>query len=203
MKIVSLNCVQCSAPLEVAADTQLMRCSFCHTALAIRCDDEDGHAYSEIVAEPPEEVDAASSERPAGEDEAGDDEALDRDEMLELFERTPQQQLEQLDQQRAQQERRTPTRKGSLFAAILITAVGICWAVSSTMEINGSEALLEKSPGRALFGFALIVTGLIGGSVGVGMRREFERSEVEYLDLRRALQQQIAEDEADTDAGGE
>jgi hypothetical protein len=174
MKVLSLTCNHCGAPLEVPESTRFLTCRFCNSRLEIH---QDGAAaYTEVL-------------------EALDQRTARMEDQLNVLQ--IQNEVERLDREwESEREsylvsgrngtRRLPTKTGSLVGTLIVGGVGAFWMAIAS-QVNGFFALI---------GVFVIAIAIIGGVHGFMKATQYDARLAAHQERRSAILGRLA---AETD----
>jgi DNA-directed RNA polymerase subunit RPC12/RpoP len=169
MKLVSLSCDHCGAPLEVPEKTKFVTCTYCSSRLVVR--QTGGAAYTEVLE--------ALDERT--------EKIADDVEILKL-----QSQLDRLDHQWMLERerymvhdkhghRRFPSKVGSVLIGVLVIGFAVFW-----MAIAARHGGLP-----VLFGFLFIAVAIFALVTNMRKADQYERRRRQYERRRDQLLRDI------------
>ena len=177
MKVISLNCNHCGAPLDVPAKARFATCGFCEAKLAI---EHVGNSYSTSVLEDLKET----------------TDKIARD-VAEIKSSSEIQDLDaQWERERVQHmvtgkdgRQSLPTKSGAIVGGIFIAGFGLFWTIMAAgMTSAGARMGL---PGAIrifpLFGLLFVAFGLFMAFSTYSRAESYERANRKYLDNRRKL----------------
>lgn len=172
MRLISLNCNQCGAPLEVPEKVQFATCAYCSARLSIH---RDGNAvYSQTLDEIQKRTERIAEDLGA----------------IKL-----QNELESLDRQWLLDRDRykvkgqdghysVPSQAGSVVGMVLAAAFGVFWTISSASM--GAPGFFP------LFGIVFIFAAIAGGLAGLKKADAFQRNRKSYEVQRKMLLHRIS-----------
>jgi hypothetical protein len=175
MRIETLDCNECGAPLEVPEDVRFVRCGHCGSRL--RINRESSAHYTEVL----ERIEKSTR-------------ALEN----EVRSLRVQNELRALDDAwRAKSEgmmvrgkhggTSRPSAVGGVIGGLLAGAFGVFWTVM--VASNGAPGFF------VLFGVVFVVFAIVGGLYSITRAGAYDEAEREYLEARRRLQGRMREDE--------
>ena len=163
MKILTLNCNACGAPLEVSAKAKYVTCRYCDAQLVVK--QADSAAWTEAVEEIRDEV-RALRRRAELED-------LDRE-----WEREREKYLVQ-----GKHGTSEPSKVGSAAGGIFAAVFGVFWTIFAGAIF----------PPMAIFGVIFIVVAIFQGVSGTQKATALEAARRRYEERRRKLLAEIAD----------
>ncbi len=178
MRVLSLNCNHCGAPLEVPHKTRFLTCAYCSTRLEVHR--TGSAAYTETL----ESIDDRT--RKIADDVA----ALKLHSELEEIDR-------QWDARRAAlliRDKRgnahVPTRGGTLIGSFLVAGFGVLWTVMA-LAITRNSPFPLVGVVFPLFGVLFVVGAIFAGVSALGKAETYQRERAAYDGRRRALLRQL------------
>lgn len=173
MRLVSLNCNQCGAPLEVPEKVQFVTCGYCSARLSIQR--SGGAVYSQAldVVEKRTEQIADDLETIKLQSELA---SLDRQWMLDR---------DKYKVTGSDGEYSVPSQAGSIVGVIVVAGFGLFWTVTAV-----SMAAPIFFP---LFGIVFVILAIIGGISSLNKAAAYQDSHRIYEARRRSLLQQMRE----------
>jgi hypothetical protein len=158
MKVLSLACNHCGAPLEVRAKTRFATCQFCDAKLAIH---QDGSAaYTEVLEEINERTGKIEN-RLANIEIQNDVARIDRE---------WEQEREGYYIQGKHGRRHLPSKAGSVAMSIVMAGFGIFWTTMAS-AVHGP---------MALFGVVFIGVAIVSGVWGFTKATQYESGRRAY-----------------------
>ena len=177
MKVISLNCNHCGAPLDVPAKARFATCGFCEAKLAI---EHVGNSYSTTVLDELKETTAQIAKDVA--------EIKSSSEIKDLDARWQQERLTHMVTGKHGHQS-LPTKTGAVAGGIFIAGFGLFWTIMAA-GITGSGARMG-APGVIrifpLFGVLFIAFGVFTAFRIFSRAEAYERANRSYLDQRRKL----------------
>ena len=177
MKVISLNCNHCGAPLEVPEKARFATCGFCEAKLAI---EHTGNTYSTSVLEDLKETTEKIARDVAAIKSSSKIKQLDSE--------WQQERLQHLVTGKNGQQS-LPTKGGAVIGGIMIAGFGLFWTIMAA-GITGAGARMG-APGVVrifpLFGVLFIIGGLFMSYSIYSRAEAYERANKSYLDRRRRL----------------
>lgn len=167
MKVISLNCNHCGAPLDVSAKARFATCGFCEARLAI---EQTGNSYSTAVLDEIKETTQQIAE--------------------DVAELKNSQELRQLDDEwnskrnqfmvsRKDGGRSLATKSDALLGSVLAFGFGIVWVIFAA-SIGAPSFFL-------LFGVIFVGAALVGGMTTYSKAEEYSRARSDYQRRRRSI----------------
>ncbi len=187
MKVISLNCNHCGAPLEVSAKAKYVTCGFCEANLVV---EHTGSSYSTAVLEEIRETTAQLARDVAEIKSSSELEQLDK----------------QWERQRSQHmvtgkhgQQSLPTKTGAVVLGTAMGGFGLLWTLFAggivSMGIgSGAPAFIGIFP---LFGLIFIGVAVFGAISTYNKADSYERARQRYESQRRQLYQQAEEHEGE------
>jgi hypothetical protein len=173
MRLVSLNCNQCGAPLEVPETIQFVTCVYCSARLSIQ---RSGSViYSEALDKIEKRTERISEDLETIKLQ-NELESLDRQWML--------------DRDRYQVKGQdghfsVPGRAGIIVGMVLAAGFGVFWTVT---------AVSMGAPGHfPLFGIVFVIMAIVGGIAGLNKAESYQRNRKSYEGQRKLLLQKLRE----------
>jgi hypothetical protein len=175
MRLISLTCNHCGAPLEVPANTRFVTCAYCSARLQIH---RSGNAvYSEVL----DEIDKRTERM------ADDLETIKLQNDLEALDRQWIMAREDFKVRGRDGEYRVPSKAGSVIGLVFVTIFGIFWT---------GTALKMGAPGIfPLFGVAFVAFAIIVGVMGMAKAQAYEENRKDYERRRRELLRELRDRE--------
>lgn len=184
MKLLSLTCQHCAAPLEVPAKITQVTCQFCGTRLKVQR--TGSAAYTESLEEVAQQVArvADNTDQLKLEQEIA---RLDRDWMLSREQYMVRGKNGQLN---------VPTRASAAVAGVIIVVFGVFWTMMATGIAGAVGFSLHLVGGGAFgliagfvpcFGILFITLGIVTAVTGYREAGAFEHGQAEYQARRNAL----------------
>ena len=177
MKVISLNCNHCGAPLEVPAKARFVTCGFCEARLSI---EHTGNTYSTSVLDELKQT----------------AEQIARD-VAELKSNSEIQQLDgQWEQTRRQHlithksgQQSLPTKSGAAFAGIAIGTFGIFWTIMAFQITSAGSRMGAPGATRIfpLFGLIFVAFGVFTVFRSFTKADAYQKDQKKYRDQRRRL----------------
>ncbi|QEG01261.1 hypothetical protein Mal15_53370 [Stieleria maiorica] len=177
MKVISLNCNHCGAPLDVPAKARFATCGFCQAKLAV---EHVGNSYSTSVLDELKETTEKIARDVA--------EMKSSSEIKELDERWQRERLSHMVTGKHGQQS-LPTKTGAVAGGIMIAAFGLFWTImaagiTSAGARVGAPGVVRIFP---LFGVLFIGFGIFIAFRIFSRADAYERANKKYLDQRREL----------------
>ena len=174
MKLLSLNCNHCGAPLEVPAKARFVTCAFCDASLVVQ---RTGSTYSTSVLEEIRQTTHALARDVAEMKAASEIEQLDREWAL---------QKEELLGQSKDGRMSVPTKTAAIGGAVAVGGFGLFWTVMAAGITGHSNApgFLSCFP---LFGLLFTAAAIFSGISMYSKADKFERAQRRYQRRRRDL----------------
>ena len=170
MKLISLNCNHCGAPLEVPESAKFVTCSFCETQLKV---ERTASTYSTAaIAELKETTDSLSQ----------DVAYLKLQNSLQVLEHGWDRQRQTLMTRKKDGSTRGPSSQRAVLVGIAPMAVGVVILFAG---------LGSPSGGAILFGLAAIVIGIIAGVTEHSRRTAYEHAQRRYSRKRAAIRTEM------------
>lgn len=177
MKIISLNCNHCGAPLEVPAKARFVTCGFCEAKLTV---EHTGNSYSTAVLE-----ELQQTTRQIARDVAEMKSSTALEKLDAQWERSRKQHL--VTGKHGQQS--LPTKNGAVIGGVMIAGFGLFWTIMAT-GISGAGARMG-APGVfgifPLFGILFIGFGVFNAFRIYSAAAAYERDQHKYRDERRRI----------------
>jgi preprotein translocase subunit SecF len=175
MKVVTVDCNSCGAPLEVGEKTRFVTCRYCSKRLSIQ--HSESSVYTEVLDDIKESTDKISQDM----------------EVIKL-----QNQLEQLDREWMLQResfmissknggKHLPTG-GSAIGGIFAAAFGVVWIVFASSM--GAPAIFP------LFGVFFIIFAVFGAVNTTNKATSYRNAHQRYQAHRRELQHRLSREES-------
>lgn len=172
MKILSLSCDKCGAPLDVPAKVRRVTCTYCNSRLEVRR--TGGTAYTSLLDSIDERT-ARIAEDVAALREEQELERVDREWQMERARHLVQ----------GKRGEYIPTRSGSLVGGLLAAAFGVFW-VGMTLSMG--------APGFfPVFGVIFIAVAIFGAVRGASKASSFENARRRYQRRRRETLRSLRE----------
>jgi hypothetical protein len=162
MKVLSLACNHCGAPLEVRANTRFATCRFCDAKLAIH--QEGSAAYTEVLEEISERTGKIEN-RLANIEIQNDIARIDRE---------WEQEREGYYIRGKHGHRHLPSKAGSVAMAIVVTGFGVFWTAMAS----------RAGAPFALFGIIFIGAAIASGVWGFTKATQYEAGRRAYEQRR-------------------
>ncbi len=173
MRLVSLNCNQCGAPLEVPEKVQFVTCDYCSARLSIH---RQGNAvYSEALDE---------IERRTGQI-AEDLETIKIQNELESLDRQWMLDRDRFKVKGQDGHYSVPSQAGSMVGMILAAGFGVFWTV--TAASMGAPGFFP------LFGIMFVIVAIAGGIASLKKADAYQRNRKSYEVERKMLMHRIRE----------
>ena len=173
MRLVSLNCNQCGAPLEVPEKIQFVTCDYCSARLSIH---REGNAvYSEAL----DEIEKRTGKI------AEDLETLKIQNELESLDRQWMLDRDRFKVKGQDGHYSVPSQAGSVVGMILAAAFGVFWTV--TAASMGAPGLFP------LFGIVFVIAAIAGGIASLKKADAYQRNRKSYEVQRKMLLHRIRE----------
>jgi hypothetical protein len=175
MKLLTLSCNECGAPLEVPADAKFVTCGYCSARLAVQR--TSNAVYTEVLEKIGEQTEKLAQEV----------------EVLKL-----QNELARLDREWSdERERHMISDKhgrhepstASVIAPVLVGAVGLVM----TLGMLGSGA-----PGMAIFGLLFFAFGIVIAVANAGKASAYTKAREQYEWRRSQLLARLGQHESST-----
>ncbi|WP_153556340.1 hypothetical protein [Roseimaritima sediminicola] len=176
MKLISVRCNHCGAPLEVPPTARFVTCGFCDAQLVVH---HSGSAHSTELLE---EIKATT------------DGLVEQVEQLKHRE-----EVEQLDRQWEITQRElqvhgkdgrvsVPSKGGAIFGTVIATVFGFVWMLfAGSIVARGMRMGLPSAAALfPLFGLVFIVIGIAGGLLHYSKAQRYEQAKAQYQRRRRA-----------------
>ena len=173
MKLLSLTCNHCGAPLEVPAKTRFLTCSYCSARLEVQR--SGGAVFTEVL----EALDERTRKI------AEDVEAIKIQNRLEQMDRQWTADRERYMSTDKHGRRSVPTTAGSIAAAVAACVGGTIWMITA--------ASMPGSGPFPLFGLIVIAVGIFIGIHGVRKAEAFQRARRRHQMRRREVLRQLDE----------
>ena len=174
MKIISLNCNHCGAPLDAPIKAKFITCSFCDSRLAIQ---KTGTSYSTELLEELQETTESLAKDVAIMKRRSDIEQLDR-----MWESEKAHfMVEKKDGGKA-----LPTKSGGMVSIIFGCGFGIFWCVFAfgiASQVGGFAMIMP------LFGLFVIGMAIFGGVSMMHKAEQYQREHSKYQSKRREMMQ--------------
>lgn len=171
VRLITLNCNECGAPLEVPDKTRFVTCGHCSSRLEIH---QSGNAYYGEVLERLEQK---------TEHIADEVETLRIQNELERVDREWTIDRERYQMRGEHGHLYVPTKAGSIIGGVLILAFGGFWTV--TAASMGAPFFFP------LFGVAFIILGIFQAVRGLSKAEEYTRRRQKYQRDRRAISKRL------------
>lgn len=172
MKVLSLNCNHCGAPLEVSAKARFLTCGFCDARLAV---EQTGNSYSTAVIEELQETTQRLSR---------DVEELKASSAIEQLDAAWDRKRKQHLVSDKNGRQSLPTKGSSVVGGIVVVVFGLFW-MSVTL------GMASRGPGSfalfPLFGLVFIGAGIFGAINAFGKAEAYQRDLRKYQAERRRL----------------
>lgn len=171
MRLVSLNCNQCGAPLEVPEKVQFVTCGYCSARLSIQR--SGGAVYSQALDEVEKRTEqiADDVETIKLQNELA---ALDRQWLLDRDKYKVKGQDDQYS---------VPSQTGSIVGMIIAAAFGLFWTVMAASM--GAPFFFP------LFGIAFVIFAIVGGISSLNKAEAYQHSRQIYEARRKSLLHEI------------
>jgi hypothetical protein len=163
MKLISVNCNGCGAPLNVGPNTRFVTCVQCGARLAVVR--SESSAYTEMLEQLDKKTDAIA-EQLAEIQRHNEVERIDREWELE------KQQWMTVGKDGSKSE---PNADASMFGAVIMVVFGILWMMFAAGIGGGAFAL---------FGLLFIGAAVFMGRTGVEKAKSFEAAEARWRKRR-------------------
>ncbi|MEO1524524.1 MAG: hypothetical protein AAFX06_03770 [Planctomycetota bacterium] len=167
MKVISLNCNHCGAPLDVPEKARFATCGFCEARLAI---ERTGNSYSTSVLD---EIKETTQQI------ARDVAELKNSEELRRLDDQWNSKREQFMVTRKNGSRRLATKNDALLGSVLAFGFGIVWLIFAA-SIGAPGFFL-------LFGMIVIAGALFGGFTTYSKAEAYTRAQSDYQRRRRDI----------------
>jgi hypothetical protein len=169
MKLLSLSCGHCGAPLEVPENTKFVTCTYCSSRLEVLR--TGGAAYTEVLE--------ALNERT--EKIADDVETLKLESRLDRLDRQWMLERERYMVQDKHGHRRFPSKTGSVIIGVFVIGFAIFW-IAMTMQHGGP---------LVIFGFLFIVLAIFVLVTNLRKADQYERRRRRYERQRSRILRDI------------
>ena len=171
MRLITLNCNECGAPLEVPGKTRFVTCGYCSSRLEIH---QSGNAYySEVIERLEQKTEHIANEV----------ETLRIQNELERVDREWTIEREKYQVRGKHGDLHIPTKEGSIIGGIVIIVFGGFWTAGALKM--GAPFFFP------LFGIAFIVLGIAQSARGLTMAEEYTRRHHKYERDRRAISNRL------------
>ena len=175
MKVVTVDCNSCGAPLEVRANTRFVTCRYCSKRLAIQ--HSESSVYTEVLDDIKDSTDKISQDM----------------EVIKL-----QNQLEQLDREWMLQResfmitsksgaKHLPKAGSPMNGGIFVAVFGVIWIGSAASKGSGAFPLL---------GIVVIAFALFSTVSSLGKVKGYQKAHTRYQTHRRQLQLRLRQEES-------
>jgi uncharacterized Zn finger protein (UPF0148 family) len=171
MRLITLNCNECGAPLEVPGKTRFVTCAYCSSRLEIH---QSGNAYYSEVLERLEQKSAHIADEVETLRIQNDLERVDREWTIDR---------EKYQMRGKHGHLYVPTKSGSIIGGVLIVVFGGFWTVGAASM--GAPFFFP------LFGVAFIILGIFQSIRGLTMADEYTRRQQKYQRDRRAISNRL------------
>lgn len=172
MKVISLNCNDCGAPLDAPEKAKFITCSFCNSRLAIQ---RTGSSYSTELLEELRDTTQSLADDVAKIKTRSEIEELDRAWELER---------EDFMVSGKDGRRSLPTKGGSIVGGVMVACIGIFWTIFTSGITAGAPGAARIFP---LFGLLFAGFGVVMSFLGYQRADAYERAHREYQDRRQEL----------------
>ncbi|QEG41106.1 hypothetical protein [Roseimaritima ulvae] len=185
MKLLSVRCNHCGAPLEIPKSARYVTCGFCDAQLAVH---RSGNAYStELLEEIKQTTDGL----------VRDVAQLKKSTEIEQLDREWELRQSELHIHGKNGRVSVPSKTGALFGSGFAVAFGVFWMIMAGGITfagvgMGAPAVIGIFP---LFGLVFILVAIFGGISQYQKADEYERARTRYQQHRRKLLQANAEQE--------
>lgn len=167
MKLMSVNCNHCGAPLQVAEAARFVTCGYCETQLSVE------HSGSAVYTQVLEEI------RQTTEKLEQDVASLKRSSVVEQLDREWMIEREKYMVSTQNGGREIPSAGGSIVGGVVAVVFGIFWTIMvSSMGAPGFFPL---------FGLLFIGAGIFSMFAHVGKAGDYRAAEARYQRRRREL----------------
>lgn len=173
MRLVSLNCNQCGAPLEVPEKVQFVTCGYCSARLSIQR--SGGAVYSQAL----DEVEKRTEQI------ADDLETIKLQNELASLDRQWMLDRDKYRVKGRDGEYSVPSQAGSIVGMILAAGFGLFWTVGAASM--GAPFFFP------LFGIVFVILAIGGGISSLNKAAAYQDSHGIYEARRKSLLQQIRE----------
>ncbi|KAA5547062.1 hypothetical protein FYK55_01190 [Roseiconus nitratireducens] len=177
MKVISLNCNHCGAPLEVPKKARFVTCGFCESKLAI---EHSGNTYSTAVIEELQETTQQLARDVARIKSSSDIERLDAQ-----WERKREQHM--ITGKHGAKS--LPSKGGAIAAAVFMGGFGLFWTVFAFSITRGASSV--GAPGAVnifpLFGLLFVGFAIFAAVSQFSKAEAYERDLKRYQSERRRL----------------
>ncbi|MFK8114194.1 MAG: hypothetical protein AB8B91_18475 [Rubripirellula sp.] len=177
MKVISLNCNHCGAPLDAPLKAKFITCSFCEARLAVQ---RTGSSYSTELLEELHETTQTLARDVAQIKTGTSIESLDRSWEIERAEYMVQGKHGRVSK---------PTKGTAVLVGVVMGGFGLFWTVM-TLGITGAGSRMG-APGFIklfpLFGVLFIGVAIFQAVNIFGKAEAYERAQARYQEKRREL----------------
>lgn len=175
MKVISLNCNHCGAPLDVSAKARFVTCGFCEARLSIQ---HTGSSYSTVLLE---ELKDTTEQLARDVAEIKSNSEIDR--LDKQWQRTRSRHL--ITNKNGRQS--MPTKGGAIASGILIAGFGLFWmimasGIASAGSGMGAPGVFSLFP---LFGLLFIGFGVYNAFRVHAKAEAYEKDQRKYRDQRQ------------------
>lgn len=167
MKLVSVTCNNCGAPLEIPPATRFVTCGFCSSRLEVH------HSGSALYTHVLEQLKEQTRQI------AVDVEVLKRQNELEQLDREWMMERERFQSRSRDGRYHVPTVTGSVVGAAIAVGFAIFW-------IAMASAMRAPTP-FVLFGILFVGVAIVGGIVGVTKATSYQQCKKRYEQRRREV----------------
>jgi hypothetical protein len=183
MKLVSVCCNHCGAPLEVPAKTRFLTCTYCSARLEVQR--SGGAAYTEVL----ESIDERTQQI------ADDVRALKVQQELESLDRDWETERAGLLVRDKKGRLHVPTTTGSLLGAGIMGGFGTLWTVMA-VAITRNAPMPLVGVIFPLFGVLFVVAAVAMGITGAQKAARFEEAQRRHQARRRKKLAELGEVDA-------
>jgi hypothetical protein len=171
MRLVSLNCNQCGAPLEVPEKVQFVTCAYCSARLSIQR--SGGAVYSQAL----DEVEKRTEQI------ADDLETIKLQNELASLDRQWMLDRDRYKVKGRDGEYSVPGQTGSIMGMILAAGFGLFWTVGAASM--GAPVFFP------LFGIVFVIIAIVGGISNLTKADAYQQSRQSYEMRRKTLLHKI------------
>lgn len=177
MELLTLQCNQCGAPVQVANKTKFAQCLHCGASLAIHR--TETAAYTDVVEKISETLEDLKSET----------EALKAERKLQALDKSWQAQQRSFEVEDKHGRRSIPTKEGSVIAGFMVAGFGLFWTVMAV-------GITSSAPSFGPFTVAKVAFPAFGiFFIGFGIfiaAKNYQLAERHASAARRYRQQRLA-----------
>lgn len=167
MKLLSLNCNHCGAPLEAPEKTRYLTCAYCNSRLEVK---REGQAVYTEVLEAIEERTSRIAE---------DVETIKLQNELERLDREWTMRRDRYMTRDKDGHMRVPSVGGSLAGGLIAGVFGVLWT-GFTLSM-GAPAIFP------IFGAVFTVVAIVGGFTGLNRADQYRQAKTAYEARRRKV----------------